>query len=98
VKTTLIVPTLLASMTLVVLLGNAFPAAQRKRLLQHEQRLLLHERNAQAARRTQLAAEFAALRSDAFYVERLYSETWATIPHGALELDEANHFLPPRRP
>ena len=72
-------------MTLVVLLGNALPAAQLKHRLQHEERLLLRERRAQAVRYTRLAAEHVALRGDSFYLERLYSETWATKPYGAIE-------------
>jgi glycyl-tRNA synthetase beta subunit len=81
-------PALLASLTLIVLLGNALPAAQRKHRLQHEQRLLLQERRVQAERRERLLAERAALIEDPFYLERTYSETWATKPHGVLELDE----------
>ena len=83
-----ILPGLLAAMTLIVLLGNALPAAQRKHRLQHEQRLLLKERRLQAQRRVRLVAEHAALTADAFYLERTYAETWATTPHGALEFDE----------
>ena len=61
---------------------------QRKHRLQHEQRLLLQERRAQAERRERLLAERAALLADPFYLERTYSETWATKPHGVLDLDE----------
>jgi len=75
-------------MTLVVLLGNALPAAQRKHRLQHEERLLQRERRSQSARYARLAAEHGALRADPFYLERLYSETWATTPHGAIEFAE----------
>jgi len=89
VRAAQLLPALLATMTLVVLLGNALPAAQRKHRLQHEQRLLLRERRLQAQRRVRLVAEHAALSSDAFYLERTYAETWATTPHGAIELEEA---------
>jgi hypothetical protein len=88
VITTRFLPALLAIMTLVVLLGNALPAAQRKHRLQHEQRLLLKERRVQAERQDRLLAERAALLQDPFYLERTYAETWATKPHGVLELDE----------
>jgi len=85
VRAARILPALLATMTLVVLLGNALPAAQRKHRLQHEERLLLRERRVQSARYTRLTAEHGALRADPFYLERLYSETWATTPYGAIE-------------
>lgn len=86
--TTRFLPVLLASLTLIVLLGNALPAVQRKHRLQHEQRLLLNERRFEAERRARLLAERAALIADPFYLERTYSETWATKPYGVLELDE----------
>jgi len=82
-----ILPALLATMTLVVLLGNALPAVKRKHRLQYEERLLRVERHTQALRRVRLTDEHAALQSDPFFLERTYAETWATVPHGALEFE-----------
>ena len=86
--TTRFLPALLAIMTLVILLGNALPAVKRKHRLQHEQHLLLKERRVQADRRERLLAERVALLDDPFYLERTYAETWATKPHGVLDLEE----------
>ena len=84
-RATRFLPALLAGMTLVMLFGNALPAAQRKHRLQIEEHKLLRERGAEFRRGNRLAAERAALQGDAFYQERTYSETWATIPTGAIE-------------
>jgi predicted lipase len=72
-------------MTLVMLFGNALPAAQRKHRLQREERKLVREQSEQLRRGDRLAAERDALRKDAFYRERTHSETWATVPDGAIE-------------
>ena len=79
-------PVLLASITLIVLLGNALPAAQRKHRLQREEQRLLGEHRDEVQRRDRLLAERAALRNDPFYLERLYTRTWAKTPEGAIPL------------
>ena len=93
-KAARILPALLATMTLVVLLGNALPAVQLKHRLQHEERLLLIEQRAQVQRGVRLAAEHAALRSDPLYLERVYAETWSTTPHGLIELADVVNAKP----
>ena len=82
-------PFLLGGMTLVVLLANAVPAAQRKHRLQAEQRELVERYRAELVRHERLAATVHALRSDPFFVERAYAETWCVAPDGAIALDAA---------
>ena len=88
-------PVLLAGITLIVLLGNALPAAHRKHRLQREERRLLGDYRDEARRHDRLLAERAALQDDPFYLERLYTRTWAKTPDGAIPLEAALRPAPP---
>jgi len=80
-------PFLLGAMTLVVLFANAMPAAQRKQRLRAVQRELVERYRAEARRHERLTATVHALRSDPFFIERAYAETWCVAPPGARALD-----------
>jgi hypothetical protein len=83
-------PLVLGGMTLIVLLGNALPTSQRKHRLQRVRRVLLKQTRDESARTIRVNAEIAAMRDDAFYIERLYSEAWRIAPQGAILLNEVD--------
>lgn len=77
----------LAGATLILLGANALPTCMRKKRLLDEAARLRHELRIELERAARLDAEVLALRTDPWYRERVFVETWRTTPEGARRLE-----------